>query len=520
MMGRSELILAIDVGTQSTRALAFSGEGQLVDYAQVVYPAPYVSPAPGWAEQAPEAYWNWMTEATGKLWSQGKVSSQAIAALALTTQRSTIVLLDESGRPLRPAMVWLDQRRARQVHSLGFLWESLFKLAGLRPTLRHLMAEAEINWLREEQPEILAQTRHYLLLSGYLNYRLTGRYVDSVGNQVGYLPFDVKKQTWAGPKHWKSLALPIERAALPELEPCGAGLGQLTVEAANQLGLRPGLTVIGAASDKACEVLGSGCLELNQGCVGYGTTATFIVNSRRYIEPVALVPPYPSAQPGAYNLEMQTYRGFWMVSWFKEQFAQEEIRLALEHGVVAEELLEQKAREVPPGSLGLVLQPFWSPGIRYPGPEAKGAIIGFGGIHTKYHVYRAILEGLAYAIRDGKERIEKKSGVKVQEVYVSGGGSRSKLVMQITSDILGLPAYKPSTEQTSGLGAAILGAYGLGWYQDLADAVKSMTQRGEMFEPQKANAEIYEGLYREVYKNMYPKLLPLFKSVQKITGYP
>lgn len=519
-MGRSETILAIDVGTQSTRALAFSGEGRLVDYAQVVYPAPYLSPVPGWAEQDPEAYWNWVTEATGKLWAQGKVSAQSVAALALTTQRSTIVMLDDCGRALRPAIVWLDQRRAQQVHSLGIFWESIFKLAGLKPTLRHLMAEAEINWLREQQPEILAQTRHYLLLSGYLNYKLTGDYIDSVGNQVAYLPFDVKKQTWAGTKHWKSRALPIDRAVLPELVPSGAGLGQLTAEAASQLGLRSGLTVIGAASDKACEVLGSGCLELNQGCVGYGTTATFIVNSRRYIEPVALVPPYPSAQPGAYNLEMQTYRGFWMVSWFKEQFAQEEIRLAKEQGIAAEDLLEQKASGVPPGSLGLVLQPFWSPGLRYPGPEAKGAIIGFGGIHTKYHVYRAILEGLAYAIRDGKERIEKKSKVKIQEVYVSGGGSRSKLVMQITADVLGLPAYKPSTEQTSGLGAAILAAYGLGWYQDLPAAVQNMTRRGEVFEPQRSVAQLYDQIYKQVYRSIYPKLRPLFKSVQKITGYP
>ena len=519
-MIHSEIILAIDVGTQSTRALAFTAEGQLVDYAQVVYPAPYLSPVPGWAEQAPESYWGWITEAAHKLWSQGTVSAESVAGLTLTTQRGTVVLLDGSGRPLRPAIVWLDQRRANRMPSLGLLWESIFKLAGLKSTLRHLQAEAEINWLLEQEPDILAHTKHYLLLSGYLNYRLTGRYADSVGNQVGYLPFDVRRQTWVQPNHWKSRALPVEREVLPELAPSGSTLGELTAGAATQLGLRTGLPVIGAASDKACEVLGSGCLELHQGCVGYGTTATFIVNSSRYVEPVALVPPYPSAQPGAYNLEMQTYRGFWMVSWFKEQFAQEEMRLAGERGVPAEQILEQKAIEVPPGSLGLVLQPFWSPGIRYPGPEAKGAIIGFGGIHTKYHVYRAILEGLAYAIRDGKEQIEKKSGVKVQEVYVSGGGSRSRLVMQITADVLGLPAYKPSTEQTSGLGAAILAANELGWYRNLPAAVQGMTHKGEMFEPQITDVNLYDRLYRQVYQKMYPKLRPLFRAVQEITGYP
>lgn len=515
-----EILLAIDVGTQSTRALAFAATGELIDYAQVVYPAAYLSPRPGWAEQDPGAYWEWMVQAVNRLWLQGKVRAEAVAALALTTQRSTIVLLDGEGKPLRPAIVWLDQRRAEKVPPVGIFWSTVFRLAGLRATLQHLQAEAEINWLREQEPDLMGRTKHYLLLSGYLNYRLTGQYVDSVGNQVGYIPFDVRKQTWTSPGHWKSRALPVERETLPELVPPGAALGALSAEAASRLGLTAGLPVIAAASDKACEVLGSGCLELHQGCVGYGTTATFIVNSQRYLEPVALVPPYPSAQSGAFNLEMQTYRGFWMVSWFKEQFAQEDIRLAETEGVSAEELLERKAAAVAPGSMGLVLQPFWSPGVRYPGPEAKGAIVGFGGIHTKYHVYRAILEGLAYAIRDGLERIEKKSGVPVREVYVSGGGSRSRLVMQITADVLRLPAIKPGTEQTSGLGAAILAATGLGWYADLPSAVRGMTRAGETFEPQTDIGRLYDELYRRVYLNMYPRLRPLYRAVQQITGYP
>ncbi len=519
-MSRSELLLAIDVGTQSTRALAFDAAGNLVDYAQIVYPMAYISPQPGWAEQAPEAYWEWVAAAARQLWRQGKVSAAAVAAMALTTQRGTVVCLDEAGKPLRPAIVWLDQRRAGRLPPLGPFWATLFKLAGLERTLRQLQAEAEINWLREQEPQLWARTKHFLLLSGYLHFKLTGLYVDSIGNQVGYIPFDVRRQTWAPLRHWKSRALPVERKLLPRLVPSGATLGALSAEAAAQMGLRPGLPVIGAASDKACEVLGSGCLELHQGCVGYGTTATLITNSHRYIEPVALVPPYPSAEPGAYNLEMQTYRGFWMVSWFKEQFAQEEMRLAGEQGVTAEELLELQAAKVPAGSHGLVLQPFWSPGVRYPGPEAKGAIIGFGGIHTKYHVYRAILEGLAYAIRDGKERIEKRSGVPVLEIYVSGGGSRSALVMQITADVLGLPAVKASTEQTSGLGAAILAATGIGWYPDVQTAVRSMTHSGAVFEPDPKSVGLYDQLYRQVYLNMYPKLRPLYRAVQRISGYP
>ncbi|WP_347490097.1 FGGY-family carbohydrate kinase [Desulfoscipio sp. XC116] len=517
---RKELVLAIDVGTQSVRVLAFDARGLLIDSASIVYPLPYRSPRPGWAEQDPGYYWQCLAESCRKLWSAGLVSPDALAAVSVTTQRATMVNLDGQGNPLRPAIVWLDQRRAGQLPSLGCPWRILFRLAGLFDTLHYLQAEAEVNWLRENQPDIWEKTAHYLFLSGYLAYRLTGNFVDSAGCQVGYMPFDFREQQWAAPSNWKWQAIPLDREILPELVSPGTRLGNITREAARATGLPHGLPVIAAASDKACEVLGAGCLEAHQGCVGYGTTATINVNVRQYIEPIRLIPPYPSACPGAYNMEVQIYRGFWMVSWFKEEFAWHERNLARQAGVRTEELLEEMVAKVPPGSMGLILQPFWSPGVRYPGPEAKGAMIGFGGVHTRAHMYRALLEGLAYAVRDGRERIEKRTKVPIRELFVCGGGSKSDQMMQITADVFGLPAARTAVYEASGLGAAVLAALGAGLHADLETAVREMTAVGRVFAPHARSVEIYDKLYRKVYRHMYGKLRPLYKAIQYITGYP
>jgi len=519
-MTTPENVLAIDVGTQSVRALVFDARGRLVDGARLVYEPAYVSPRPGWAEQDPDYYWLKTAEACAKLWSQGRVAPDSLAGAALTGQRGTVVNLDQDGQPLRPAILWLDQRRAARLPVLPVHWRLIFKTTGLSPTLRHLQAEAEANWIKENQPQVWQKTRHFLLLSGYLTFKLTGQYVDSTGCQVGYIPFDYRRQKWSGPLAWKCHALEVDPETLPRLVPPGDRLGSISQEAASLTGLPRGLPLISGASDKACEALGAGCLEPHQGCIGYGTTATINVNSRRYIEPIALVPPYPSAKTGEYNLEVQVFRGLWLVTWFKEQFAQAEEQAAQKLGLSAETLLEELASKTPPGAMGLVLQPYWTPGVRYPGQAAKGSLIGFGSVHKKEHVYRAILEGLAYALRQGKEMIERKTKTPIRELHVCGGGSRSDLLMQISADVFARPAARPSLYETSGLGAAILAAVGSGAQPDLKAAVREMTGQGDVFEPRPEAVRIYGDYYQEVYCRMYPKLRGLYQAIRRISGYP
>lgn len=514
-----EHILAIDVGTQSARVLLFDLCGNPVAKARVPM-EPYFSDQPGWAEQRPEYYWDHLSQACRQLWQENPGTKETVAGVTLTTQRATVINVDRAGRPLRPAITWLDQRRTTGLKPVGGRWGLLFRLAGMTETVAYLQAEAEANWIRTHQPDIWAQTHKYLFLSGYLTYRLTGRFVDSAGCQVGYVPFDYKKLTWASPSNWKWLALPMDAALLPDLVQPASILGEIAPEAAEATGIPAGLPLIAAAADKACEVIGSGCLEPNIGCLSYGTTATINTTHHRYIEVIPLIPPYPAAVPGAYSLEISVYRGYWMVSWFKQEFGHYEQQLAGELETEPEALFDDLVNQAPPGSMGLILQPYWSPGLKVPGPEAKGAVIGFGDVHTRAHFYRAILEGIAYALREGKERTEQRTKVPITELRVSGGGSQSSAAMQLTADIFGLPTARAHLYETSALGAAIAATVGLRLHPDLGTAVREMTRLGSLFEPDPKTHEIYDSLYQQVYKRIYGRLRPLYEEIRDITGYP
>jgi sugar (pentulose or hexulose) kinase len=509
-----ENLLAIDNGTQSVRALLFDPRGRLLARQRVPI-EPYYSTSPGLAEQDPRVFWEALCQACQGLWSQTGVSKESIAAVALTTQRSTVINLDASGEPLRPAIVWLDQRRTEGLPPVGGLWGLAFKLAGATRTVAYLQAEAEANWISTHQPEIWERTDKYVFLSGYLTYLLSGRLVDSVGCQVGYVPFDYKRQQWARSYDWKWLAVPMNPDLLVDLVPPAEVLGQITRQASEATGIPAGLPLIAAAADKACEVIGSGCLEPDIGCLSYGTTATINTTHRRYLEIIPLIPPYPSAVPNYYSLELQIYRGFWMVTWFKQEFGLYEQHLAEANNVEPEALLDELIKDIPPGAQGLVLQPYWSPGLRFPGPEARGAIVGFSDVHTRAHLYRAILEGLAYALREGAERTARRTGTPITSVRVAGGGSQSKVAMQITADVFGLPASRPHVYEASGLGAAIDAAVGAGLHPDFQTAIAEMTHLGDTYEPDPAVHQIYDEIYNKIYKRMYSRLQPLYESLWK-----
>ena len=514
-----ELLLAIDVGTQSTRALIFDLQGDLLFKTKIPLPV-YNAPKPGWAELDPQRFWESLCQACQRLWATPGVEKDQIAGVAITTQRNVLINLDRQGSPLRPAIHWSDQRRTSGLPNVGGVWGLLFALSGMMGTIRYLQAEAKTNWVRTYQPEIWNKTAKIMLLSGYLTYRMTGQYRDSTACQVAHLPFDYKKHAWAGKLDWKWKAVPMEPGMLVDLVPPTALLGEITPQASEETGIPAGLPLIAAAADKACEVLGSGTLASNTCCLSYGTAATINTIHQRYIEVIPLIPPYPAAVPGSYSLEIQLFRGYWMVSWFLREFGHNEQRLAKERGVAPEELFDDLVNSVPAGSMGLTLQPYWAPGLKSPGPDAKGAMIGFGGVHTRAHIYRAMLEGLAYALREGAERTSKRSGVPITEVRVAGGGSQSDAAAQLTADIFGMPVSRPHVYEASGLGAAIDLAVGLKLKASFESAVADMTRISRTFEPNLENHKLYDDLYRRVYLKMYDRLAPLYKEIQDITGYP
>lgn len=510
-------LLAIDNGSQSVRALIFDLQGNLLFKSKIELEA-YFSEQPGWAEQHPEYYWENVGQACRELWQQG-ADPQVIAGLSVTTQRGTMVFLDEHGNSLRPATTWMDQRHLETLRPLSAAWSSLIKLTGKSAVMNHVRRQAPSNWVDKHQPEVWEKTHKYLQLSGFLNYKLTGQFKDSIGSQVGYIPFEYKIRDWAPSWSWQWQAYCVSPEQLPEIVEPGEQLGELQADAAAHLGLPAGLPVIAAGADKACELIGSGLVDERVACLSYGTRATINTHTPKYYEPVKLAPAYPAALPNLFMTEVAVPRGFWMVSWFKKEFGQLEQLLADEKGVAAESLFDELVNQVPPGAMGLMLQPYWGRDIA-PGPEAKGAILGFGEVHTRAHMYRSILEGLAYALREGREAIEKRSGKTIKKLRVSGGGSQSDAAMQITADVFGIPAERPHTFETSGLGAAIVTAVGMGLHPDYDTAMQAMTRQGDIFQPNPEARKVYDALYNDVYKGMYQRLEPMYKAIREITGYP
>ncbi|MBA4369553.1 MAG: carbohydrate kinase [Desulfobacterium sp.] len=513
-----ELILAIDAGTQSMRAALVDLTGQIHHLVKTPI-EPYFSVKPGWAEQQPEYYWRMLCETCRKVLDTSEYPKDCIAAVTLTTQRSTVINVDRDGNPLRPAIVWLDQRKADAKKILPAFSIPLLKVLKLYQFIEFVTQWCRSNWIQQNQPEIWDQTHKFLFLSGYLTYKITGEYTDSVGNIIGTIPFNVKKFGWAGKRDLAWKLFPIEREKLPALVNPTELLGHVSEIAAGETGIPKGLAVIAASNDKACDVIGSGCLTPDQACISLGTTATINTQNDKYVELRPLLPPYPSAIPGQFYSEVTVVRGLWMVSWFKEEFGLQERLEALEKNVSPEELLEKHLKNVPPGSMGLVSQPFWTPG-----PEVasytKGSVIGFGEIHTRSHLYRSIIEGLVFALKEGGDLTEKKNQVPITEIRATGGGARCDSILQIIADVFGLPVCRPHANETSVLGAAMDAAVGLKYFPDFKQAVSAMTRVSDIFVPIKNNEEIYKEIYQRVYLKIYRKLLPIFKEIQDITGYP
>lgn len=515
---KPQYFLAIDNGTQSVRAMVFDQNGELIAKSKVDI-EPYVSPAPGLAEQDADYFWKSLCLACQQLWPLLDIPREAIKAVSVTTQRATVLPVDAQGQPLHRAITWLDQRNVSSKASLGPLYRLAMTLCGAGSAVDNFHAQAEANWFAQECPDLWNKVDKYLLLSGYHTHKLTGSYTDAIASQVGYLPFDFKGQQWAGPKDWKWRALPLQPSMLPTLSPAGGILGHITEEASASTGIPQGLPLVASGSDKACEVLGSGCLGPGTASMSYGTTATINISTDHYLETTRLHPPYPAVVPGIFNPEVMVPRGFWMVSWFKNEFGLREQQLAREQGVPPESMFDDLLSAVPPGSEGLLLQPYWSAGPNTPGAEARGAMVGFSDVHTRAHIYRAIIEGIAYALREGKDALEKRSGNVIKKIRISGGGSQSDQVMQITADIFGMRVERPHTFETSGLGAAIAAAVGVGIYPDFDTATARMTRTGASFEPASSHDKTYDRLYREVYQKMYTRLRPVYRAIQSVSGH-
>jgi len=516
----ADTILSIDCGTQSIRAILFSLNGDIIDKEQFFYDA-YFSNNPGWAEQKAETYWDGLCEVTNKLQKRNTAKFKEIKGVGVTALRSTMVNVDVNGNTLRPSILWLDQRKASNVFKPSFAMDIVFKTIGVDATLKKMEKNGHCNWIRQNQPELWNKTHKYLQVSGYLNYKLSGEFKDSVASQIGHIPFNYKKQRWAQPKdvlEFSKKLYPVEKEKLPELINPGGKIGEINIEASKLTSIPVGTPIIACGSDKGCETLGMGVTDVKMASLSFGTTATVQTTTSKYIEPIKFFPAYPSVMPQHWNPEIEIFRGYWMVNWFKNEFALKEVQHAEKMNVAVEEILNELLHKSPPGAMGLIVQPYWTPGLGE--KNAKGAMIGFGDVHKKEHIYRAVIEGLAYGLLDGMHKLEKRGGLKFEKIAVSGGASQSDEICQITADVFNMELVRGKTHETSGLGAAIITAYGVGSFKTLEDATKNMVSYADTFLPNKQNAKIYKELYEDVYLQMFGKLEPLYKRIREITSYP
>ncbi len=501
--------IVIDGGTQNIKAFIFDEKGNEV-YGEAYPVTPYFSVQPGFAEQDAEKYLEITEKVTRSVVENSHVPKDEITAVAITSHRSTIVPVDKGGKPVRSAITWLDERKTEGLNlPAGF--ETL-------TVLKEYQRRSKFNWLRKYEPENYDKTHIFLTISSYIFHALSGEFKDCSSMIVGLFPYDYAQLQWHSLEMVYEI-FGVEREKLPPLVSPAEIAGTVSEEGAKSFGVPQGLPIIIGAGDKQSELLGAGVINNDIGEVSYGTAAVIELFSAEYIEhPQLDFFTWGAAIPKHWALEGFVGSGYWMISWFKKEFAKYEEEEAKKLNIPTEDLLNREMKEIPPGSMGLLLLPYWHP--RENEPLSKGAIIGFSGEHTRAHVYRAIIEGIAYELRRLKEVMEELSGSKVKELRVGGGGSKSSEIMQMTADIFNLPASRVHTSNLAALGAAIDAAVTLNIYHDFPEAVGNMVRVKETFTPHAKNVKIYDRLFNEVYKEIYPALSPLYRKIAEITGYP
>lgn len=512
-MTAEPLVLTFDVGTQSLRAMLVTPTGNFVDVVQEKYEEPYFSKERNWAEQKPNFYYDTLCKASKKLCEANSENLDRVIAVAITAIRDTTLCLDKNMKPLRDTILWLDKREAK-FNGFSFFKNIAFKLAGMYDTAEMQYKATVANWIMDNEPEIWSKTAKYVMLPTYLNYKLTGKLKDSVANMIGHFPFDYKNNKWMNNNSFTRCIYDIPMDKLCELCNPGETIGKITKAASEITGIPEGLPLIATGSDKGCETLGLSVTHKGQAALSFGTTATIQIAADTYVEPQKFMPAYPAIIKGVYNPEIQIFSGYWLLSWFIREFGHEERYISEYQDCSPEDILDGHLNDVPAGCDGLFLQPYWSPGITI--PNAKGSIIGFYDVHTKYHVYRAIIEGVGYALYEAMHTLEKQSKTPITELFIGGGGSKSDTICQITANMFGLPVKRIQTHEACGLGASLTAFVSMGVYKSYDEAQKKMIRVKDVFNPDIEEHKTYEKLFNTVYERIYPRLSPVYTRIKNI----
>ncbi len=505
-------ILVVDIGTQSLRASVVSSEGKIIAFSKRKYDVPYFSPQKGFAEQDVNFYISEMIKATNDIYDDHPEYLKHICGMVVDVFRDSTVILDENKQPIRNAILWLDQRVTRMESKDYLKWYEnlLFTLIGMKDTVKYNAERTPSFWLKRNEKDNWKKMRYYCPLGAYFNYKITGNLVLSSADCNGHYPINFKKGKWYSKNHPKQDVFHIPSTALVDLVPVGDVIGKVSEEFSLLSKIPAGTPLFASGSDKACETFGNGCVDKYSASLSLGTACTIEVVDSHYMEPEKFLPSYSAPYKGAYNMEIQIYCGLWMLKWYIDNFAYDDVEEARRQNCSVEQILNQKIKNIPAGSDGLVLQPYWQPGLKR--PNAKGAIVGFSNVHTKYHLYKAIYEGIAFGLREGMDEIVRKTKVKPSYLVISGGGSNSKELCQIISDVFGLRCFISDDAESSTLGGAMAGFLAAGVFSSPQEAKQKMFSLGQSISPDLSNHKIYNKLYKKVYLKMYPSLSHVYKN--------
>lgn len=483
----SELLLGIDIGTSGCKVTVIDLEGRIIDSAFAEYHTS--RPEPGWSEQDPEEWYRVACELLRGVFARGHCRPEEIMALSLDGSTHNAVLADEQFRPLRPAIMWTDQRSVREAARLEMdAGKRIFEIGYQKPSPTWTLPQ--LVWIGEHEPDVLRRTERVLFTKDYVRYRLTGTWETDRIEAQGSLLYDMAGRCWS--KELCALAgLPEE--VLPPLVAPTDVVGSVTRLAAEETGLRTGTPVVAGCSDSAVEDYAAGAIRPGQMIVKLATAGNVnVMTADACPHPRTLT--YSHVIPGLWYTVVATNTAASAERWFRDVFCQHEVELAAAQGRSVYELLHESARDIPAGSEGLFFHPYLL-GERAPywDPNLRGSFVGATMRHGKAHFERALLEGVAYSLRDCFRTIVDMR-LPVDEIRLIGGGAKSDLWAQIVADIFGRPMVRPAGCDAS-FGAALLAGVGVGRFASEAEAVERCVRVRDVIEPKAENQGRYDRLF-------------------------
>ncbi|WP_438448594.1 xylulokinase [Gorillibacterium sp. sgz5001074] len=495
-----KVFLGIDLGTSAVKCILVNEQGAVVGSHSEEYPLS--QPHPGWAEQNPEDWWTKSALCIKELLKKTGIAGSQVAGVGLSGQMHGSVFLDEALQVVRPALLWCDQRTGSQCEwieqQVGA--KRLGELTGNKALTGFTAPKAV--WLKQEEPELYARTRHLMLPKDYVRLQLTGQFGMDMADASGTLLLDVANRRWSR-EVVEALDLPMEW--LPPLFESNDIAGHLLASAAEATGLAEGTPVVAGGGDQACGAVGVGVVKSGIASVALGTSGVVFVHDDSYqVDAECRLHSFCHGVPGKWHRMGVMLSAGGSFQWWKNQFGYEELQKAAQEGRDVYEYLTALAETAPLGSEGLLFLPYLT-GERtpHPDPKARGGFIGLNLRHTKAHLTRAVLEGITFGLRDSLE-LMKESSVEISELRVNGGGARSLFWRQMIADIFGYPVVTVNSTDGPAYGAAVMAASGV-LKRDTSELCESWIQVVDRVEPNPANSAKYEAYYK-IYRSLYPTL--------------